>query len=94
MFNPLLANVFAGQSRYPEVTAADLTAAAPDVLLLSSEPYPFKSAHAGELAALLPQARILPVDGEMFCWPGSRLLPAAAYFRELLPRLAGSAGVQ
>jgi len=88
-----LANVFAGQPRYPEVTAADLATAAPEVVLLSSEPYPFKPAHADELAALLPQARILPVDGEMFCWPGSRLLAAAGYFRELLPRLAGSAGV-
>ena len=41
-----LANVFAGRPRYPEVTAADLAAAAPDVVLLSSEPYPFKPAHA------------------------------------------------
>jgi ABC-type Fe3+-hydroxamate transport system substrate-binding protein len=88
-----LANVFAGRPRYPEVTAADLAAAAPDVVLLSSEPYPFKPVHAQELAGVLPQARILPVDGEMFCWPGSRLLPAAAYFRELLPSFAGSAGV-
>lgn len=89
-----LANVFAGRPRYPEVTAADLAAAAPDVLLLSSEPYPFKPAHGQELGQVLPRARILPVDGEMFCWPGSRLLAAAGYFRELLPRLAGNAGVQ
>ncbi|ANX05566.1 hypothetical protein PG2T_08815 [Immundisolibacter cernigliae] len=89
-----LANVFAGRPRYPEVTAADLATAAPDVVLLSSEPYPFKPAHAQELADVLPQARILPVDGEMFCWPGSRLLAAAGYFHELLPHLAGNAGVQ
>lgn len=88
-----LANVFGERSRYPEVTAADLATAAPAVILLSSEPYPFKPAHAAELAAVLPQARIVPVDGEMFCWPGSRLLSAAAYFRDVLPTLGGVPGV-
>ena len=43
------ANVFAGTpARYPEVTAAALGAAAPDVVLLSSEPFPFTAAHADE----------------------------------------------
>lgn len=88
-----LNNVFDERPRYPQLTAADLAAAAPDLLLLSSEPYPFKPAHAAELAAVLPQARIVPVDGEMFCWPGSRLLAAAGYFRDLLPTLIGAPGV-
>jgi len=35
----------------------------------------------------------VPVDGEMFCWPGSRLLAAAGYFRDLLPALIGAPGV-
>lgn len=88
-----LANVFEARSRYPELSLDDLAAATPDVILLSSEPYPFKPAHGAEIAAALPQARIVPVDGEMFCWPGSRLLAAAGYFRELLPTLVGAPGV-
>ncbi len=88
-----LANVFEGRARYPELSVDELAAAAPELILLSSEPFPFKPAHAAELAAALPQARIVPVDGEMFCWPGSRLLAAANYFRDLLPKLAGAPGV-
>lgn len=87
-----LHNVFASRPRYPQIDAAELIAAAPDVLLLSSEPYPFKPAHAAELTALLPKTLMVPVDGEMFSWPGSRLLAAARYFRQLLPRLADPAG--
>ncbi|MFZ4633478.1 MAG: helical backbone metal receptor, partial [Saprospiraceae bacterium] len=34
-------NVFAHKSRYPEVSAADLAAASAQVILLSSEPFPF-----------------------------------------------------
>jgi ABC-type Fe3+-hydroxamate transport system substrate-binding protein len=88
-----LVNVFEARARYPELTLDKLAAAAPDVVLLSSEPYPFKRAQGAELAAALPQARIVPVDGEMFCWPGSRLLAAAGYFRDLLPTLVGAPGV-
>lgn len=88
-----LVNVFDGRPRYPEVTLDELAAAAPDVVLLSSEPYPFKPSHGAELATALPQARIVPVDGEMFCWPGTRLLAAADYFRDQLPKLVGAPGV-
>lgn len=82
-----LVNVFEARPRYPELSVDDLVAAAPQLVLLSSEPYPFKPAHAAELANVLPRARMVPVDGEMFCWPGSRLLQAAGYFHDLLPRL-------
>ncbi|HCO43794.1 helical backbone metal receptor [Immundisolibacter sp.] len=88
-----LTNVFDDQPRYPEVAIEDLAAAAPALILLSSEPYPFKRAHAVELATQLPHTRIVPVDGEMFCWPGSRLLAAAGYFRNVLPTLGGEPGV-
>lgn len=82
-----LVNVFEARPRYPELSVDDLGAAAPELVLLSSEPYPFKPAHAAELKNVLPRARMVPVDGEMFCWPGSRLLQAAGYFQDLLPRL-------
>jgi ABC-type Fe3+-hydroxamate transport system substrate-binding protein len=83
-----LRNVFAGRDRYPEVTLEELRGQAPDVVLLSSEPFPFTPAHAGELAAALPAARVLLVDAMPFSWYGSRLLRAPAYFAGLRSRLA------
>lgn len=74
-------------SRYPEVSDKQLVAANPELVLLSSEPYPFKEKHIAELQTLLPKARIVLVDGEMFSWYGSRLKLSVAYFKELLLQL-------
>ncbi|GAB3781184.1 helical backbone metal receptor [Spirosoma horti] len=76
-------NAFANQTRYPEVTPDDLQKAQPDLLLLSSEPYPFGEKHTAELQQLCPSAQVLLVDGEVFSWYGSRLLRASDYFRNL-----------
>jgi iron complex transport system substrate-binding protein len=68
-------NVFADHpERYPEVTPEELGAADPDVVLLSSEPFPFKERHAEELALAtgLPRSRMHFVDGEYLSWHGSR----------------------
>jgi ABC-type Fe3+-hydroxamate transport system substrate-binding protein len=78
-----LTNAFDLQ-RYPEVSAAMLADANPDVILLSSEPYPFKEKHIAEFKAILPSATIKLVDGELFSWYGSRLLYAPEYFKELI----------
>ena len=80
-------NVFE-QGRYPEVNAAVIAGARPDVIFLSSEPYPFKEKHIAEFKAMLPSAVIKVVDGELFSWYGSRLLYAPAYFEELLNLLS------
>jgi len=76
-------NTFAGLSRYPEITVSELQTANCELLLLSSEPYPFKQEHLNELALALPGKRIMLVDGELFSWYGSRLLKSPAYFKEL-----------
>ena len=76
-------NVFAHQPRYPEVGAAEVKAAQPEVLLLSSEPYPFKEKHLDEVTALTGNCRAMLVDGEMFSWYGSRMLKAAGYLANL-----------
>jgi len=68
------------KTRYPEVTIEEMKAAKPDVVLLSSEPYPFKQKHIDELLQHLPAAKIVLVDGEMFSWYGSRLIKSAKYF--------------
>lgn len=82
-----LVNVFAGRPRYPAVEEAELRVARPEVLLLSSEPYPFREAHAAELAAVCPGARALRVPGEPFSWWGSRLRETPSYLRSLLAEL-------
>ncbi|WP_018620093.1 helical backbone metal receptor [Spirosoma luteum] len=76
-------NAFAGQTRYPVVSADALKSAQPDLIFLSSEPYPFGQKHVAELQAICPSARIRLVDGEVFSWYGSRLLRASDYFRNL-----------
>lgn len=82
-----LKNVFEDMSRYPEINLEQLKTADCELILLSSEPYPFKEKHIVELQAVRPDVRIELVDGEMFSWYGSRLLKSVAYFRELMERL-------
>jgi len=73
-------NIFSAMNRYPEITIEDVADLNPEFILLSSEPYPFKRKHADELQRMLPQSKIILVDGEMFSWYGSRMLLAAEYF--------------
>jgi hypothetical protein len=61
-----------------------IVARQPELILLSSEPFPFKQKHIAELQEQLPQAKIIVVNGEYFSWYGSMLLGSAAYFREVL----------
>ncbi len=75
-------------SRYPEITEEQLKQAAPDLIFLSSEPYPFKEKHVEWFKALCPGAAVITVDGELFSWYGSRLLKAPDYFSALIKRTA------
>jgi ABC-type Fe3+-hydroxamate transport system substrate-binding protein len=79
-----LQNVFEENKRYPEIIPEQLSTINCQLVLLSSEPYPFKQKHIDELQQQLPGKKIILVDGEMFSWYGSRLLLAADYFNELL----------
>lgn len=74
-------NAFSELARYPEISPEQLQKADPQVILLSSEPYPFKDKHIAEFRDLCPKAQIRIVDGEMFSWYGSRLLHAPAYLQ-------------
>jgi ABC-type Fe3+-hydroxamate transport system substrate-binding protein len=82
-----LRNVFAGRTRYPAVTVDDIAASGARVVLLSSEPYPFKDDHAAEIEAASGVPAAL-VDGEMFSWYGSRMRLMPAYLARLRARLA------
>lgn len=70
-------------TRYPELDEITIRKIDPDVILLSSEPFPFKDKHQNELSLLCPRAKVIRVDGEMFSWYGSRLLRAPGYFETL-----------
>lgn len=76
-------NVFHRQQRYPEVSLEDIRSSGCEILLLSSEPYPFKEKQLQALQSQLPEIKVMLADGEMFSWYGSRLLPAAGYFQKL-----------
>lgn len=69
--------------RYPELSMEEMRSLQPDIVLLSSEPYPFKEKHIASIQNLMPEALIQLVDGEMFSWYGPRMLRAAEYFDQL-----------
>ncbi len=88
-------NVCADQSRYPELTMDEIVQLQPDVIFLSSEPYPFREKDknlfyqpflmAPSINAVKPNVdpKVMMVDGEMFSWYGSRLLSAPEYLKDL-----------
>ena len=82
-----LENAFGDRTRYPAVTDAEIATARPDVILLSSEPYPFADKHLAEVRALVPAARAALVDGEAFSWYGPRLGRAPAEIARVLRSL-------
>ena len=84
-----LAREFHG--RYPAMEPKDLALLKPDVILLSSEPYPFEEKHIEELSKLIPQVPIYLVDGEMFTWYGSRMLQAPEYLNALTEKISKDA---
>lgn len=81
-------NIYNNQSRYPEINIENLKSDGdPELILLSSEPYPFKEEHAFEIGRHTHHAKTIFVDGEMFSWYGTRLLKAFDYFKALRNRL-------
>jgi ABC-type Fe3+-hydroxamate transport system substrate-binding protein len=77
-------NVFKDKMRYPQLSLADLAESGADLVMLSSEPYPFKIKDIEDLSAILPDMKIVLVDGEMFSWYGSRM----RYFRDYMSLLS------
>lgn len=77
------------QGRYPEVEIRKIRIHGdPELVLLSSEPYPFKEEHAFEIGRATHHAKTIFVDGEMFSWYGTRLFKAFQYFKALQNRIA------
>ncbi|WP_378187027.1 ABC transporter substrate-binding protein [Aquimarina sp. W85] len=79
-----LKNKYEGSERYPCLNIeTDTNYKNVELILLSSEPYPFTIKHIDELKIQFPSARVLLVDGEYFSWYGSRLQYAFSYFKSL-----------
>jgi|SRR6185437_2490347 len=79
-----LKNVFADHQRYPAITLDEIKEKNTELILLSSEPYPFKEKHKDEIQKDLPGLSVELTDGEMFSWYGSRLLKSVDYFHSFL----------
>ena len=82
-----LQNIFENKNRYPQISLNELNIANCQLVLLSSEPYPFQQKHLYELQKMLPGKKIILADGEMFSWYGSRLLKSPEYFKNLVKLL-------
>lgn len=72
-------NIFKTERRYPETNLNEIIAKKGDVILLSSEPFPFRSKHIEELK---PVPAYL-VDGKMFSWYGSFMIRSFKYLKAL-----------
>ena len=70
-------------NRYPILDTEKIKQLNPELVLLSSEPYPFKEQHIKEFSQILPNACIKIVDGELFSWYGSRLQHTVNYFKDI-----------
>lgn len=81
-------NIYESKGRYPEVIIQKMRIQGdPEIVFLSSEPYPFNEQDAFEIGRFTHHAKVIFVDGEMFSWYGTRLVKAFAYFKQLHQRI-------
>ncbi len=82
-------------TRYPRVTLEEVTARAPELLLLPDEPHPFSEADADVFRALpIPAAktgRVALCKGKGLMWPGLMSLESLPALRQLV-QITGRAG--
>lgn len=70
--------------RYPEITPEEMRADASELILLSSEPYPFRESHAEEMRETLGAgSKVLRCRGDLIGWYPSRLPAALDHLFEL-----------
>ncbi len=80
--------------RYPTVEASEIASVEPDLVLLSTEPFPFAERNREELAPLtgLPRERFHIVDGELLSWHGSRTPRGIDYAEEVIRSAINGSG--
>ncbi len=64
------------ESRYPQLSIDYIQKLQPQIILLSSEPYPFSSGDLHQITQKQDKAEGFLLNGEIFSWYGSRLIPA------------------
>jgi ABC-type Fe3+-hydroxamate transport system substrate-binding protein len=69
----------ATEDRYPVLSLDHVKDLNADVVLLSSEPYPFKQKHILELHGAGIKSQVIMVNGAFFSWYGSHLLGTVSY---------------
>lgn len=81
-------NLVGSAQRYPELLPELLRSHHPDLVLLSSEPFPFQQKHARELAELsgLAEKCFRLVDGQLLSWHGARTARAIQYAEAVFER--------
>jgi ABC-type Fe3+-hydroxamate transport system substrate-binding protein len=78
-------NAYQGEQRYPELSIDEIKALRPDVLLLSSEPYPFrKRDHARFLEEWPECPGVLKADGMLLSWYGSMAVECLDKIKDLI----------
>lgn len=87
MANLGLENIFSERDRYPTISLEDIKEKKPDVILLSSEPFPFGVKHLNFFQSVFPHCQICLADGEAFSWYGTRLIKKARYLQSLIQSL-------
>lgn len=85
-----LENIFSDQQRYPQISLNELQGQDPELILLSSEPFPFKQKHLEEIQMVCPDAEIQLINGEWFSWYGSGMLKAFKRLNEWRSKLSNS----
>ena len=76
-------NALANKTRYPEITIEQINQLQPDCVMLPSEPFPFKQEHVEALQKEVPKSHVVPVDGEILSWYGSKMLEAPDYLMKI-----------
>ncbi len=69
---------------YIEIDADELKKIKTEYIFLPSEPYKFDRNDKKQFQKYFPNSKVLLVDGEMFCWFGSRIIKSIDYILEIM----------
>jgi ABC-type Fe3+-hydroxamate transport system substrate-binding protein len=77
-------------TRYPRIALTAALLADSDLVLFSSEPFPFQESHIEEFRRAFPAhaAKARPIDGQLVSWYGSRAIAGLDYLSDLAASLA------
>ena len=76
--------------RYPRVTLEEVTARAPELVLLPDEPHPFSEADANVFRALPISAEVVFTPGKDLCWYGAQSVDGIDRVRNLIGQVRES----